>query len=509
MEIKFLVTITLVITFIFLFALGTIIVSSDYQTQNKTFQGIVYGNPWVVPLKFSVLPQNNFVKIFDAYIYNSSYGPEFLLNYFAYSPSNSTLISDVGVFTSSLAYSSKIEDFNYFITSDIGLLAVSVENNSGYFLSIAVLHRNQINKTYSINSSSKFNLDYITSFTGSNDVYLSFNNDQTFTILKYNYESNSFSKYFSVQIPGPGSDKISDVNAFKLDEKIFALVTVKNINDETNSNCSIYIVNQQQILFNKTFLRLDINTFTPYSSGLILYSKNNGTFYDYQFSSSKIVAFDTNLSYNYNVSTFKPFDNQSFLVLGSNYIKLVNITDISGNAILHDQDTYIISNSNNFNDQSVIQTLILQSQKYFIYGTINNNLFDFDIFNIAYPPNGIQPRSSNIENSITTNATNNTIGPILNVSPIFILSITVIVGCIIVLIIYIKDKHKRNNDSSTPTRTLDYEKRKNDFVEKSQNKGQNKDLNTIIIPNYSCQLCGTVNSPEDIFCQECGSRLKK
>lgn len=491
-----------VTTFLFAFLLIFLLfiplfpVLGSSQSQESTNQGIATGITSSLPLKFSILKQNNSESIFFSYIAQRTPSEKaFFLNLYNYSISNSSYVGEIGVPFSTLFNSTPtIKDFNFFQTNNVTLLTISSIINSTDHFNIYALHNDTISETFSLNGSSPYVIEYITSFSNSSDIYFSVYNTSSFFIIKYDYQANSFSLVFLT--PKLNSMfVISNVNVFKLDNKLFLSYTTNYSNNYLNINSNIYILEPNRILFNKTFTNLDVTTFTPYSAGLLLYSYSNSTFFNYQYTSDTVAVFHTNIAYNANMSTFKPFNNQSFLILGYEYLMVENINYNNSVLTLQNQYTYLISNSNNQLDHSVIQTFILQSQMFYVYGTINNNnLYNFDVHDIRNSPFEIllQP-SSTISYSSSAGLDLNSPG---NTDPIFII-IIVLLAMIIIPVTYAKFKKPVVNETKL------IKKGNNDQL--APKKANEK---TQMIPSLTCSSCGFESKTGDVFCQNCGQKLE-
>ena len=150
---------------------------------------------------------------------------------------------------------------------------------------------------------------------------------------------------------------------------------------------NILIIGSTDVLYNITIQNKEISTFTTYGAGLLLYETNTNTFDTLTFENGSIIKFNAIPSIDFTSSAFKPFDNQSFLLLNSNSLAEVDFMHNGNRLILEENKSYMITNSNHPNNQQAIEALELNNEKFYAYCGINtNNLWEVAVANINSAP---------------------------------------------------------------------------------------------------------------------------
>ena len=450
-------------------------------------------------------------------IYTVSYEQSELF-FFNYTISNSQIPS-VGsnyLFLSELyGFQPNIVNINYFISNYTQFLAISTNNNTGSYFNIFTLGKQS--KNYSISDNSDYTLVSINRFSNSPDVYFSLYNDTTFFIIKYSFETNSYITFFSTSSLPIGSVKVFYVSFFMLDNKIYTSVVTGNrtvigvngsfpIYSYSNLNSWIYILNTNGILFSKNFPTFDLNAFTSLDKGLLLYSSLNSTYFMYSYSNQSFDVFNPLIPNSVNSSVFKPFDNQSFLILNNNNFEFVSLQNNGNagytyqeNAIYYFQDYYDPFSHN-------IQALSTGTEKYYIFSLVNyqfsteillnnvNNALPSDVLNTSSytPPNGTFTTSGTLlanqyASTSTSTITSTDIG-MISPSILFFIIIAVIISIGTVFFIYRKKSYQVYSSQGSKTNII------------------KNNLNNTYSINI-CRFCRNRTREGDIFCENCGKRL--
>ena len=388
MKIKF----TIIIFLLPILLLTAIPVASiGSQSNNDTNFSLPFNQ--LANVKFSTFfnNQQNLLDIYtislsnnDFYLTNNTFSQNGNFYYHGLDIINSTALLDSTAI---------IQDFNYFLSNNSQFIVVSSTHNSINYLTIDILNTNT---TFMQSSFSQYRLSTITRFTDSPDVYFSFYNTSTFTIIKYNFQTSSFSTFFKTANP-PVGNQISDISVFSLDDKLYVSVASRNPLDFSNSDSNIFIFNDLQMIFSKHFPKIDINTFTSSGSGLLLYSMLNSTFFTYSFNDNSFTAFIPQMSNNYNLTTLSPFDNNSFLILNYNSINFIELQNTGTSISFQYESTYYIKNSNSPNDQNALQAFTIGSSKYYLFSGINqNNEFEITVQNAKTAPSSFLLKTTTI-----------------------------------------------------------------------------------------------------------------
>ena len=322
-----------------------------------------------------------------------------------------------------------------------------------------------------------------------------------FSIVKYNFTFNSFSIFFnSTNLPLTNTTTFS-VNQFTLNNQIYVSLENKNLANVANANTSIYILNSNGLVFNKTFTGLNVNSFTPFNYGLLLYSTFNNTYYRYFYSNDSYQGmYAPQLGTSSIVDAIYPFDNQSFIIL---YPGNFAILFMDSNAT-----TFSTLSEYSFYQNSAIsmQAFNIQGYKYYLLSGIDYaNEFEILMQNIYYNPSDfVIPTSLTSATSITDTYNNSmpntsymSVSASDSNSGIAIFAIVIII-LFIVGIIFIYEKNTSNRY---------YPPKNNSYLTRNQYNSQYSNESSIKFHNSFCQSCGASALPDDVFCQNCGSRL--
>lgn len=453
------------------------------------------------PIKYSTSQRsaNSSINIFTSYLNNNTLYISNSTITDSYINSSTSTIETVNL-TKLIKSNSSVEDFNYFVSNNSRFIILStiIKNLTG----IKNLENNLTvidltnNNTFSIPSNSAYRLGSITSLGNSSDIYFSFYNSTTFSIVRYNFTSNSFSVFFNSTNLNPKNTTTFTVNQFKLNNRIYVSINQRNQINSLNANTSIYILDRNGIDFNKTFTGLSINTFTPFEYGLLLYSRSNSTYYKYLYSSNEYFSFIPQFMTIYNTTSIQPFDNNTFIILNTNYIRIYNMNNNATSFLLYAGYTF------NQNSSVSIQAFNLQGYKYYLLsGTNIYNEFEIFLSNVNSPPldfiisipsatTSFNPQSTFYQPTTYYYSSTTSIGnSILGTGLSLILSLIIIF--VVLAFIYKKANPKGYNQP-----------RNNTYLNRNQPASQHT-----FNQNSYCSKCGSSILPEDVFCQNCGTRI--
>ena len=448
--------------------------STSLQSVAIPFQGL----PWNVKYSSYFNQSSNSFTLYSVSLSNNS----FIFQDFTYDPFGFTALPSTVIPFSSLHNFSSIIDFNYYRVSTTRFLLVSYYFNQSNYLDLYIFGPTNTSFTFS----GSFNIVKIAQFTDSSDVFFILQNSTFFLIFKYILDSKELLTFFSTNTLSINGE-IQNVNTFILDNKIFVSFGIYGQVTNELISSSVFIIDQYHILFNKTFNQFFFKTFTPYQNGLLFFQNINSTYFDYNFATDEVTRLMSNNNYGFD-EVFAPFDNNSFVDLGAETLSIINILHSNVNPVLIYQSTYIAKkNSNNFYNQSSVQTFILNGSKYYVLSGISyNQTFSITINSITEAPQDFfQPNSNSSASFITA-------GNIVQTDHLPALWFFIIISSIIILVgaflyfYYHNANYKQENVSKL-----------------------NPKINTELIKKnlIKCSFCGTDTSPGDLFCQNCGNKV--
>ena len=273
----------------------------------------------------------------------------------------------------------------------------------------------------------------------------------------------------------------------------------------------MYIISPNQIILNKTFNQIKFNTFTFLKNGILFYSMENSTLFDYSYASDSYTAISyANINNNYNFTAFKPFDNNSFLSLNFNQISLINIGYTNSGPVLQEPISYgITSNIYNTNvpyNQTSIDAFDLSGNQEYLINGLNNDLqYEMIIQNINSTPTDFLNTNTTGNgyisgNSFTASMTTSSFVTTSSGDPIIILVSLVFLIALIGFAVYIIQKNYLNKGYKQKDRSS-FTKETKVHTSETIAKPLKRTLNF-------CFKCGTSTNPGDVFCQNCGEKLQ-
>lgn len=490
----------LLVSIVFILIFTPIFTWERSNSENSTNQGFVTGPTSIQPIKYSIENHGSYVNLIISRIVDNQY---FDILYYNQTPSIGNLVQEFTIYPyNEFNISGGILDFNFFFFNSYLLTSISYISNNVYYMKFALLLNNKVLTTYTLQGASKYTISYVTTFSNSSDVYFSFYNDQSFGIVKFYFSTLKYFNFYSTNVTQMGGEKIADVNVFKLDNKLFCSILSKVTSSNDVFNSTVIILNQQGVLFNRLFRDFEITTFTSYSTGLLFYSMMKNSFYNYDYQTNSINSLALSDKNFYNLSTFKPFDNNTFLVLGPNTISLYSITNSSGSLIVQSEKNYVITDSNNPTDHAVAEPFILQSQKWYIYkGISNTKEYTISMLSVLKPPSDFTPLSTD-SNLFSTTDSVITPNIDLNFPILFLLLLIISVICSVYIISSKQKKNDLNKNVIYDTNKLKV------YTSSQKNYGTIGQKNEKTNYNSFCTYCGEKFQQNDVFCMNCGKELK-
>ena len=466
--------------------------SSTVQNTNMFNGYSLIFNQGNYPIRYSTLQRAHHgnISVFTTYLYNHQL---YVSNATITSSGGTTSAESAVDLTSVINPSSFINDYNYFISNNSQFVMFSTSFNDTQYLTITDLANN---KTFTNKGSSIYSLGKIFSLGNSSDVYFSFYNKTTFSIVKYNFTSNLFSVSFNSTNFSNNSNPIFSVYEFTLDDQIYVSVSYQNFSNPIIENSSIYILDNKGIIFNQSVLGLNINTFTTFENGLLLYSMNSNMYYRYYFGNTQYYSFDPQIG-TIHSTAFYPFDNDSYLILNPNNIITLKMNP-GATSFLITQSYDLLQNP------SSIQAFNLGIDQYYLLSGLNSyNQFEILLQNINTPPTGFNIRSTTTSSNsyYPTSQYYQTVSSYSyssNPSSSGGILVLIVISFVIVAIVVVSKKIK--SDRHDPPRNDSY-------LTRNQYFSQLNNQRTFIIKNSFCSNCGSPVFPEDIFCQNCGHRI--
>lgn len=453
--------------------------STGLQSVSIPFQGI----PWNVKYSSYFDPSSNSLNLYLVSLASDTFN----FQDYSYGLSGLSASPITPIPFSSLHNFSSIIDFNYYRVGSSRFFLFTYYYNQSSSLGLYVFGPTNSSFTFS----GSFNIVKIAQFTDSSDVFFILQNNTSFLILKYSFDLKQLTTFFSTDTTGINGN-IQNVNTFMLDNKIFVSYSVYMQVANNLIESSVFILDQNGVLFNRTFNQFYFKTFTPYQNGLLFYQNQNTTFYNYNFATDQITKLMYSNIYGFD-EVFAPFDNNSFTDLGDTDLSIVNIAQNKGIPVLNYQYSFNAKRSygGNYYNQSYIQTFILNSSKYYIFSSISYNyVFYITINKINEAPQDFfQPNSGASTSFMTVGKDNNN----NHQSPA--LWILIILGtCGVIGGGFMFFKSRSSSYKPSPKSELEPE--------------AHTDLASKNYVTRSCPSCGSKVIPGDLFCQNCGSKVQ-
>lgn len=321
-----------------------------------------------------------------------------------------------------------------------------------------------------------------------------------FSIVRYDFATNLFSFFFNSTNLLNKNISIIRATEFTLNNELYVSITRQNLTNYANTNTSIFILGSNIVFYNLTFTGLNINTFTPFDYGLILYSMTASTYYKYFFSTGLYSSFLPPFGNYYNVTELAPFDSNSFILLNFNSLAIVNIQD-QNNA-----NSFSIAQTFDLNQNPLsVQAFVIQGQQFFLLSGLDNyNQIDFSLQDLYTAPTPFLQTTSSLPYYSTTSFLPADVGTSnVNTSfAVFAIFFTIFVlgiGAIVVLVALKNNSNNRYRPRYPPG--------SNSYLTRDQYTSQVRNNSNSIYKNSYCSNCGTLIQPGDVFCQNCGFRI--
>ncbi len=470
-----------------------------------------YQIPFTIPsskVKYSsfVNHNRNEIDIYTVHQIDYQLNSFFILSNSTISAFSGTTSNDIMINTVSLIDpNSLISDYNYFISNNMRFLIVSASRPNPPFLCNFTIFNLSNNDSFSQLGNSSYIIASINSFSLSPNVYFSIYNMSTFLLIKYDLRTNSFSTVLKKTLVSHNGNFIISVRTIMLNNKFYISIA-------TNTNSFMYIMSNQELIFNREFENITVTSFTPISDGLLLYSNMNNSYFRYSYITNTSTSFANQISSspsNSNILMFSPYNNDSFLALYYDSFDLINKTSINN----YERSVFYIVQST---DQS-LQAITLSGNKYYLFAGLNeNNRFEIFFSGINYSPSGFNnqsiyyiPTSTTVTNSTSKSPYSfiTSSGFISSSSSIpinFLLFFIFIIVLIGVILVGSMKAYKSNQNSLRSETTSDFQGK--------QFYSEQRQIKQVIEPlrsskNTHCVHCGATTEPNDIFCQNCGFQL--
>ena len=388
---------------VFLPLLFTIPSTESNQSSNKTSSYTIPFSSISSTVKYSTFVDQNksTVDVFTIYPSNSSL---VLSNYALTLNSGSTSNNFIVNITTFLGSDSVLIDYNYFVSNNTKFLILTSKQLSTYSNNINfTIFDLSNNLTFGGFGNVYYHISSINRFSNSPDVYFSIYNSTTYLLVKYSFQTNSFSTILIKTFPTNNLVQIMDVRTVMIQDKFYISITTGSSDNNLNNYTSyMYIFDKQGMIFNKAFSSVAVTSFTTEADGLLLFSSYNSTFYQYSYSNDSVTQLNIQSTFNSNPLAFSAYDNNSFLILGYDSFELMNIISLN---YFQDIVTYSVQNNNN---QNLIQAITLNGNKYYLFSGFNQNNF-YEIFFASIldgPPTDFVPTTGMSSITSSTNPNN-------------------------------------------------------------------------------------------------------
>ena len=236
---------------------------------------------------------------------------------------------------------------------------------------------------------------------------------------------------------------------------------------------------------------------------------DNSTFFAYSMTNNQYTAIsDSGIYNNYNYSVFRPFNNFSFLALSYNQINLINILNSTSGPSLQESFSYYVTGGNTFdqNNHNILDAFSISGSSYYIYSDVNHfGQYEMIVQDINSSPFDFQPVTSST--SVSTNQNYNSYTSFTSTnsttaSDFFNLLLIVFIGIIVFASIAVYLNQRNNSNRYYEPIDKSYLSRNNNFTNANAKSDQSMKKENI------CFNCGSVVSPDDVFCQNCGEKLQ-
>ncbi len=361
------------------------------------------------------------------------------------------------------------------------------------------IYVDNFNNSNSYNLSGNFHFLTVHQFLGSNDVYFILYNSSNLLILQYVNSLNQFTIFFENTNNNPIGNQIQQADAFTYDNELYiCYYYAYTTYTYTTYNSTVLTFNStvNNPIFNKTFDSKAITSVTPIDDGLLLYSQTYNTFYKFNYIQNSIVS-QSSYAYGNQIFSIRPFNNNTFLVIQYKELSIFDFSQYASQSFSLVPRYYYYLNNYNSNYEGTIQAFNISSNYEYLLNTNYNNKYYLTLNSIAVNPVDSGPstvtvtQGNNYYNppqTITTTVTSSSSAGVL-----FILLIIIIaVGGIIVYAV------KNNNQSQN------YQPRNVSYLNNSVGRNQRPYIRV----SNTCYSCHSAVGQDDVFCQNCGSRVK-
>lgn len=476
---------------------------SNSQTLNKTNSPdflIQYSNG-LTSFSTSVNDNKNMSNIYTAHTSGDSlYLNNYSLANNQLESSNSTNYS----LSQLLGNFGSVLSLNYFISNNSRFVTLGTYLNQNYNITILSLNTN---KSISFQSDAAYSLSLINRFQNSPDVYFSLYNYYSFFIVKYSFSTNNFTIFYNFKYTNA-----VNINGFYKDNKIY-------FSFSTFFDSYILVLNYKGLIYDQSFSYMHIQTFTATNDGFLI-SDTDGTLF-YYISNTYDLGVVANQTQNLKV--LRPFDNNTFVEISTNYLDIVTINGTGKTISLRPEYNYTINYQNNANLEYLFKTLDINGMKYIIYQSQNygsgetyiaiNHIYNAPTnyngpilttttTNPLTSQNQVQIQSTSSTYTIYTSSKNNP--SIFYILLGLVLLVAGFVAFVLIVISRKKDNNNLRNENRydrTPNRST------NNPPNIPDNPSYTNQSSMILQKNSFCAFCGSPFSGNDIFCPKCGKRI--
>ena len=369
--------------------------------------------------------------------------------------------------------STTLKSCQYYATGDINIFVVCLEYlNYPYsyiFLEDAVTKN--IVTTKSMGIAAYFLSNKLFQFPDSNDVYIEMRTEQSFFILKVDILTKTISTEFQRDIITSNDSffDISDTQFFN-DTFYFLVNQVTNTQSKSIVNTTIYLVSSMQP-------QLKISTIVVEK---YLSSANNNVLSEIPITMNKnftSVRFITENEYILRDGDNNFYQGYLLTTGGAQNLEL-NDTLFSLQKVSSDKAEYTLEGAK-----------VSGTSMYFLAGYLQNTQDNIRGFGMVFEPVGVQPTDFyNLQQTFTATTTSMVPDPTY---PILV-TISTILLILALIIMYSKYSKKKKETQGTKWKKLE-----------EQSSGP---ITQVLLQN--CQVCGAKIQEQDIFCQNCGNRIK-
>ncbi len=399
-----------------------------------------------------------------------------------------------------------ITAMNYFISNNNRFLVLLSQFINKSHINIYNL---DTNKSFSLNTTlAVYSIPFVTRLSNSPDVYFCIHGSNDFLIIKYSFSNDSFSVFFKKVFSDPSFIRHADV--YKLDDKIYCSLVIRQNTTSDVFNSNIYILNSKGAIYSKLFNNLEVYSFSQTDTGLFLETSLNGYFYMYNYTNDSMSK--TNLYFGSMPSTLiRPFSNNSLFILNNEQIEIINVNNsVRGTTFETLYYYYLPATFTSVDDPTLYPlspyALDLSSGNHYLLGSMRrgNESYVISINKINDPPQGFAVPSETYTCyhcdypllsgagtgfallGVAYHFFQQIINLILILGEVFII-ITIFLIISIFIIIPVKYKKSKNSVKKIKSNNLP-----------SVNGFQ----------NY-CTTCGSPIEKGSIFCVNCGKKIKK